>query len=98
MQTSGKSCREKENMCLRPEMGLPPHHAIVLAQLGDRKVARTHRSERRLDPFIATSFIEVLRRPTEPALDRPVRPGDDAKLLLPRMPIQSPGAFSWTRL
>jgi hypothetical protein len=65
MQTSGKSCREKENVCLRPEMGLPPHQATVLARL-DR--------------------------------GRPVKPGQDAKLLLPRMPIQSPGAFSWTRL
>jgi hypothetical protein len=30
-------------------------------------VHRTHRSERRLYLFIATSFAEVLRRPVEPA-------------------------------
>jgi len=59
MQTSGKSCREKENVCLRPGMRLPPHHATVVA---------------------------------------PVKPAEDEKLLLHRMPIQSPGAFSWTRL
>src|SRR5882757_2609146 len=34
---------------------------------GDRKAARTHRSERRLYLFIATSFAEVLRRPVESA-------------------------------
>jgi hypothetical protein len=27
MQTSGKSCREKENVCLPPDMRLPPHPA-----------------------------------------------------------------------
>src|ERR1700722_2223379 len=34
-------------------------------RIGDRKSARTHRSERRLYPFIATSLAEVLRRPLE---------------------------------
>src|ERR1700720_468609 len=34
---------------------------------GDRKAARTHRSESRLYLFIATSFAEVLRRPIESA-------------------------------
>jgi hypothetical protein len=29
--------------------------------------------------FIATSFAEVLRRPVESALDRPVKPGDDVR-------------------
>src|ERR1700730_16039591 len=44
---------------------------------GDRKAARTHRSERRPYLFIATSFAGVLRRPVESALGRPVKPGDD---------------------
>src|ERR1700731_2809555 len=34
---------------------------------GDRKAACTHRSERRLYFFIATSFAEVLRQPVESA-------------------------------
>src|SRR4051794_15690017 len=36
---------------------------------GDRNAPRPHRSERRLRGSTATSLVEVLRRPLEPALD-----------------------------
>src|SRR5580704_9640702 len=48
-------------------------------RIGDRKSARTHRSERRLYPLIATSLAEVLRRPLESVQGRPVKPGDDVR-------------------
>src|SRR4051794_11107648 len=39
---------------------------------GDRNAPRPHRSERRLRGSTATSLVEVLRRPLEPALCAPV--------------------------
>jgi hypothetical protein len=43
------------------------------------KNACLHRSKPRLYLFIATAYAEVLRRPVESALDRPVKPGDDVR-------------------
>src|SRR4051794_37997745 len=50
---------------------------------GDRNAPRRHRSERRLRGSTATSLVEVLRRPLEPALDAPLGEacGDTADLL-----------------
>src|SRR6202011_2372763 len=45
---------------------------------GDRKAARTHRSERRPYLFIATSFAGVLRRPVESALNAAIGMMDEA--------------------